>query len=190
MMGDINLSMLETEKLIAFFVGEELEQRKKAGEYKGSFAPVTHFFGYQGRAAHPSFFDCCLGSTLGFAAGVALDNGVNCSAIAVKDLTKHPSEWRVGTVPVLSMLRSHPKVGYKRQQLVVPSQEVELTDLPYQVFKSQERHWRTDDKYCNPGPIQFHDVGFNGVSMTLQAVDKADSNITAEIKGLCNAIHN
>lgn len=88
------------------------------------------------------------------------------------------------------MLRSHPKVGYKRQQLVVPSQEVELTDLPYQVFKSQERHWRTDDKYCNPGPIQFHDVGFNGVSMTLQAVDKADSNITAEIKGLCNAIHN
>ena len=76
-MGDINLSMLETEKLIAYFVSEELKARKKKGEYKGSFAPVTHFFGYQGRAAHPSYFDCCLGSTLGFAAGIALDNGLN-----------------------------------------------------------------------------------------------------------------
>lgn len=89
-MGEINYSMLETEKLIAHFVAEELKKRKKAGQYKGSFSPVTHFFGYQGRAAHPSYFDCCLGSTLGFAAGVALDSGVNCSAVSIKDLTKQP----------------------------------------------------------------------------------------------------
>jgi len=56
--GEVNLSQLETEKLISYFVAEELERRKKKGLYKGSFAPVTHFFGYQGRASHPSTFDC------------------------------------------------------------------------------------------------------------------------------------
>ena len=89
-MGDINLSMLETEKLIAYFVSEELKKRKQKGEYKGSFAPVTHFFGYQGRAAHPTYFDCCLGSTLGYAAAAARDNHVNAAAISIKDLTKSP----------------------------------------------------------------------------------------------------
>lgn len=67
-LGDINLSRLETEKLVAHFVAEELKVRKAAKAYNGTFTPVTHFFGYQGRAAHPSALDCSLGSTLGFAA--------------------------------------------------------------------------------------------------------------------------
>jgi 6-phosphofructokinase len=67
-LGDINLSRLETEKLLAHFVAEELKVRAAAKTYKGTFTPVTHFFGYQGRAAHPTAFDCSLGSTLGFAA--------------------------------------------------------------------------------------------------------------------------
>merc|ERR1712216_84935 len=73
------------------------------------FTPVTHFFGYQGRAAHPSAFDCSLGSTLGFASGVQLDAGVNGCAVAVKDVTRHPSQWRVGAVPILALLQPAPK---------------------------------------------------------------------------------
>lgn len=98
------MSHLETEKLLAHFVAEELQKRKAAKQYSGKFAPVTHFFGYQARAAHPSPYDCSLGSTLGFAAGVMLDAGINASAIAVKDTLRPPSQWRVGAVPILAML--------------------------------------------------------------------------------------
>ena len=70
--GSVNLSQIETEKLISYFVKLELDKRKKKGTYEGTFAPVTHFFGYQGRAAHPSLFDCNLGSTLGYTAAALL----------------------------------------------------------------------------------------------------------------------
>ena len=98
-----------------------MARRKKVGQFKGSFAPVTHFFGYQGRAAHPSHFDCSLGSTLGYGAACLLDAGLTNMAVSVKDLTNKPSKWRVGGVPILSMMDHHPKSGYKREDLVVPS---------------------------------------------------------------------
>ena len=151
--GEVNLSQIETEKLLAYFVSEEIAKRKAAGVFKGSFAPVTHFFGYQGRAAHPSYFDCCLGSTLGYAAASILDAELTGLAVSVKELTNKPTQWRVGGVPILALLRSQPKSGYKRNELVVASQEVNLTDLPYQVFKANERAWRFIDHYCNPGPV-------------------------------------
>ena len=188
--ADINFSQLETERLIAYFVDQELKKRKKAKQYNGSFAPVTHFFGYQGRSAHPSSFDCSLGSTCGFAAGVLLDSGVNGAAVAVKDVIKHPSQWRIGSVPILALLRSQPKVGYARQALSVPSQEVELTDVAYQYHKSKERNWKMEDKYCNPGPIQYTDLGHDSVSESLRHLFSNESDVTEQIKGLCNAIHN
>lgn len=104
--GEVNLSQLETEKLIAHFVAEELRERKAKKQYEGAFAPVTHFFGYQGRAAHPSAFDCDLGSTLGFAAAALLDAGLTGLAVSAKDLTKPAEHWRVGGVPILALLRS------------------------------------------------------------------------------------
>ena len=119
--GEINLSQIETEKLLAYFVSEEIAKRKAKGEYKGSFAPVTHFFGYQGRAAHPSYFDCCLGSTLGYSAATLIDSDLTGMAVTVKELTNKPTEWRVGGVPILALLRSQPKSGYKRNELVVAS---------------------------------------------------------------------
>jgi hypothetical protein len=79
--------------------------------------------------------------------------------VAVKDVTKNPLEWRIGGVPLLAMLRSQPKAGYRRHELVVPSQEVTLNDIPYQLFKAKERLWRFEDHYCNPGPIQYIDAG-------------------------------
>lgn len=151
--GEVNLSHLETEKLMAYFVADELRRRKAAGTYTGSFAPVTHFFGYQGRAAHPSLFDCSLGSTMGFAAACLLEGGVTGHAVSVKELVNKPEGWRAGGVPIVALLRSQPKAGYQRHELVVPSQEVGLADTPYQVLKANERDWRFVDHYCNPGPI-------------------------------------
>ena len=68
-------------------VNEELQKRKKKGLYKGSFAPVTHYFGYQGRSGHPSLFDCSLGSTCGFAAGAMVEAGLTGLAVAVRQVT-------------------------------------------------------------------------------------------------------
>jgi pyrophosphate--fructose-6-phosphate 1-phosphotransferase len=44
--GTTKISQIETEKLLAYFVEEELKERTKNGTYKGAFAPVTHYFGY------------------------------------------------------------------------------------------------------------------------------------------------
>ena len=147
------MSQLETEKLIAHFVSEELKRRKAKGTYKGSFAPVTHFFGYQGRAAHPSFFDCSLASAYGFGAACLIEHGLTGLGVSVKDVTKSPDKWRLGGVPLLALLRSQPKSGFRRHELAIPSQEVSLSDVPYQKFKAKERLWRFEDHYCNPGPI-------------------------------------
>ena len=190
MSGEVNLSQLETEKLIAHFVALELEKRKTRGVYTGTFSPVTHFFGYQGRCAHPSLFDCSLGSTLGFGAAALLELGLTALAVCVKELTNGPAEWRVGGVPILALLRSQPKAGYKRHELVVPSQEVGLTDTPYQVLKANERAWRFVDHYCNPGPIQYMDKGAGSVSDTIEALYKVETDIADQIKGLCNAVRN
>ena len=73
--------------------------------------------------------------------------------ITAKELTSEATLWRVGAVPLMALLRSAPKAGYKRNELTVPSQEVQLSDRPYQEFKANERHWRFIDHYVNPGPI-------------------------------------
>ena len=175
--GDFNLSQIETEKLIAYFVSAELKRRKALGQYNGSFGPVTHFFGYQGRAAHPSLFDCQLGTALGFSAAALLEGGANAMCVTIKDLTKKVSEWRAGGVPILALLRSQPKSGYKRHELVVPSQEVQLDDPAYQALKANEREWRYVDHYSNPGPIQYADKGFDARTDTIQLMHNADQGI-------------
>lgn len=115
MSGEVNLSQLETEKLLAYFVGNELKRRASKNLYSGKFAPVTHFFGYQGRSAHPTLFDCSLGSTLGFGAACLLEGGLTGVAVSVKELTQSPVNWRVGGVPILSVMSSQPKSGYTRR---------------------------------------------------------------------------
>ena len=98
--GSIKLASIETEKLISFLVEAELKERKAKGSYKGSFAPVSHYFGYQGRSGHPSKFDCSLGSTSGFAAAVLIEQGLTGMAVAVRQCTQPVSAWRVGGVPI------------------------------------------------------------------------------------------
>jgi pyrophosphate--fructose-6-phosphate 1-phosphotransferase len=137
--GTVKLSQLETEKLLAYFVDLELKKRKQKGTYKGVFSPVTHYFGYQGRCSHPSLFDSQLGSTYGFAAGVLVENNLTGYSVTAQQLTNNTRDWRVGGVPLLSLLRSQPKSGFKRSDLVVPSEEVDLLGETYQRMKAVER---------------------------------------------------
>jgi len=92
-------------------VEEELKIRKRLGHYKGTFAQVTSFFGYQGRSGHPSHFDCSLGSTLGFTAGILIEHELTGVAVSVSNLTKKLDEWRVGGVPILELLKAQTKAG-------------------------------------------------------------------------------
>jgi len=151
--GSVKLSHIETEKLIAYFVQIELEKRKKAGTYKGSFAPVTHFFGYQGRSGHPSAFDCSLGSTCGFAAGVLIERNLTGLTVAVRQVTQPVKKWRIGAVPILAMIHSHPKEGFQRSALVVRSEDVRLDARPFQALRHKMKTWKHEDRYRNPGPI-------------------------------------
>lgn len=153
MSGTIQISKIETEKLLAHFVDLELKKRKKKGTYNGSFASVTHYFGYQGRCSHPSLFDCSLGSTYGFTAAVLIENGLTGLCVTTQQITSSPNKWRVGGVPLLAILRSQPKSGYRRADLVIPSDEVDLQGETYQRMKAIERGWRLVDHYSNPGPI-------------------------------------
>lgn len=151
--GTTKISQIETEKLIAYYVEQELARRKKQKKYAGSFAPVTHYFGYQGRCSHPSIFDCQLGSTYGFTAGVLIDHGLTAMCTTIQQITGKPSKWRVGGVPLLSLMRSQPKSGFARKDLVCQSEEVDLNGEIYQRMKAVERGWRYVDCYSNPGPI-------------------------------------
>jgi 6-phosphofructokinase 1 len=154
--GSIKLSLIETEKLISFFVEKELNERKKRGTYSGSFAPVSHYFGYQGRSGHPSLFDCSLGSTTGFAAGVLIQQGLTGMAVSVRQCTQPASQWRVGGVPIVALVHAHPKTGFKRTDLVVRSEDLSLTSVQFQTLKAKLRSWKMEDHYVNPGPIQFY----------------------------------
>ena len=190
--GSIKLAAIETEKLISFFVEKELNERKAKGLYKGSFAPVSHYFGYQGRSGHPSMFDCSLGSTTGFAAAVLVEQGLTGMAVAVRQITQAASQWRVGGVPILAMVKSHPKAGFKRTDLVVRSENLSLTGVPFQTLKSKLRTWKMQDCYVNPGPIQFkHDENEDkDIAQSLRLTFEKSDDLTEEIRGLCNSIQN
>jgi hypothetical protein len=88
------------------------------------------------------------------------------------------------------MLRSQPKSGFKKAQLVVPSEEVDLNGEIYQTLKTVERSWRHVDHYSNPGPIQYYDFGNNDMNETLKTIYKDRTSITQDITGLCRAISN
>lgn len=187
--SSVKLSHIETEKLVAYLVDEELKKRKAAGTYKAAFAPVTHFFGYQGRCGHPSLFDCSLGSTYGFAAGVLLENGLNALTVTINSVNNAPSEWRVGGVPILSMLKSQPKSGFPSTQLVVNSEMVDLEGKPYQQLKSVQRSWISVDQYKNPGPIQFYlKDQQHEVPLVINQLYSQTTNLSEEIRGLCHSI--
>ena len=94
---------METEKLLAIMVGEELKRRKNAGTYSGSFATVTHYLGYQGRSALPTLLDCDLGTNYGFTAGVLVASGVTGYCVTARGLAGSVDEWHIGAIPLISM---------------------------------------------------------------------------------------
>eukprot|EP01015_Nassula_variabilis_P010208 TRINITY_DN1814_c0_g1_i8.p1 TRINITY_DN1814_c0_g1~~TRINITY_DN1814_c0_g1_i8.p1 ORF type:complete len:573 (+),score=117.46 TRINITY_DN1814_c0_g1_i8:66-1784(+) len=153
--GSIQLTQIETEKLFAHLVAQELKKRKAQNKYNGSFNSITHFFGYQGRCSFPSQFDCELGNTYGFTAGVLIESQLTGYCVSIRGLTADISGWFCGGIPLVSMTHVKSKSSYGINKAIITSSEVDLRKGPFLRLKDQREGWRLIDHYTNPGPIQF-----------------------------------
>ena len=166
--GNVQLSLIETEKLLSETVARELEIRKIKGLYKGKFNPIQHFFGYEGRAGMPSNFDAHYCYALGFVAALLLDEKVSGYMCFVSHLKAPVSQWAIGGVPLVSLMNM--EVRHGKEKPVIKKALLDMEDAPYLFYAKEREKWQTEDLYRFPGPTQYcgdDDVSFS-VPLTLQ----------------------
>ncbi|ANQ07486.1 6-phosphofructokinase [Plasmodium coatneyi] len=154
---------LETEQLLLQMVKEELHQRKQEGKYSGSFMGLTHFFGYQGRSSLPSEFDCKLAYSYGHAASIVIESGLTGYIVSIRGLCGNIKDWKLFAIPFISLMNILPrgqdskylKSASKGDLPVIPSAPVDLNGKAYRSLKIALQKWQMEDRFCNPGPIQF-----------------------------------
>lgn len=186
--GSVQLSLIETERLLADLVAKELRDRKKTGTYNGSFAPVCHFFGYQGRCSFPSVFDCSLASTYGATAAALIAAGVTGYMTTARGLSGAVDQWRVGAIPITSILKIKAKSQYGRNKVLVPSAEVDLKAPAFQKYLSERKSWGRNDLFSNPGPIQYFSDAKNMVNLTLKHNHQNYLTLLEQINSTCAKI--
>lgn len=139
--GNVQVENVEAEKLLAYLVGEELKKRKKEKKYNGSFATVTHYFGYQGRSALPTILDCNLGATYGFTAGALITSGVTGYCPTARGLINPLDDWCLGAIPLISMLSVSHKSSYGKIKAIVESADVDLNGESFKELKRTRGEW-------------------------------------------------
>ncbi|CEL94756.1 unnamed protein product [Vitrella brassicaformis CCMP3155] len=159
-MGEMRFTHIETEQLLRQMVQQELEKRRSYGRYSGKFQAVTHFFGYQGRSSMPSEFDAQLGFTHGHLAAMCVESGLTGYLTTVRGLCGPASTWKMGAVPFPCLLKVLPRSGDEVNVVLenvplVPSAEVDLEGKAFRWMKNSISGWEMEDRFCNPGPIQF-----------------------------------
>ena len=150
--GNVQVSRIETEKLLIYFVEKELKTLKEEGKYNGKFSSYSHFFGYEGRSAFPSNFDCNYCYTLGYTAFLLIEAGYTGYIVSVKNLKNDVRDWKVGAVPLVSMLNVERRSG--KDKLVIKKALVELNGKPFLQWKEIEKE-ATKTNYRYPGSIQY-----------------------------------
>ena len=151
--GNVQVSLIETEKLLGEMVKTKLEEMKAEGKYVGSFGAQYHFFGYEGRCAAPSNFDADYCYTLGFAAAALVSEGKTGYMSSVRNLTAPADEWIAGGVPTTMMMNMEKRHGHMKP--VIQKALVELDGAPYKYFKSKRGEWAYNTNFIYPGPIQY-----------------------------------
>ena len=153
--GNVQVSLIETEKLLIEMVARRLAEMKEAGQYKGKFATQHHFFGYEGRCAVPSNFDADYCYSLGQTAATLIVAGKTGYMAIVRNLTRPAAEWIAGGVPITMMMNMERRNG--KLKPVIQKALVDLQGKPYQYFVSHREQWAmSDDTYIFPGPIQYY----------------------------------
>ena len=151
--GNVQVSLIETEKLLSDMVAAKLDEWKKEGKYCGKFAAQHHFFGYEGRCAAPSNFDADYCYALGVSAAHLIANGKTGYMAIVKNLSASTDEWKAGGVPITMMMNMERRNGEMKP--VIRKALVELDGAPFKKFAENRDEWARETCYVYPGPIQY-----------------------------------
>ncbi|MDO4198034.1 MAG: diphosphate--fructose-6-phosphate 1-phosphotransferase [Erysipelotrichaceae bacterium] len=152
--GNVQVSLIESEKLFSALVKDKLDARKKAGTYKGKFSPLHHFFGYEGRCAFPSNFDADYCYSLGYNAFMLIQYGYNGYLSKVSNLSKPAEEWVAGGMPITKMMNIERRHGEDKP--VIRKALVELDGKPFKYFEAHRDAWAVETAYTYPGAIQYY----------------------------------
>ncbi len=151
--GNVQVSLIETEKLLSDMVAVKLAQWKEEGKYVGKFAAQHHFFGYEGRCAAPSNFDADYCYSLGYTASMLIVNGKTGYMSSVRNTTAPAEEWIAGGVPITMMMNMERRHGEMKP--VIQKALVKLDGAPFKAFAAQRERWAIETDYVYPGPIQY-----------------------------------
>lgn len=151
--GNVQVSLIETEKLLGEMVKARLDEMKKDGKFVGKFGVQYHFFGYEGRCAAPSNFDADYCYSLGYTAAVLVASGKTGYMSSVRNTTAPASEWIAGGVPITMMMNMEKRHGHMKP--VIQKALVKLDGAPFKYFLSKRGEWAIKTDYIYPGPIQY-----------------------------------
>ncbi len=151
--GNVQVSLIETEKLLSEMVGNRLKQLKAEGKYDGKFSPLHHFFGYEGRCAAPSNFDADYCYALGFNAAMLINAGKTGYMSSLRNLTKPSVQWLAGGIPISMMFNMERRHGEMKP--VIQKALVKLDGTPFKRFAAKRDDWAINTQYVYPGPIQY-----------------------------------
>ena len=151
--GNVQVSLIETEKLLSRMVATKLDAWKKEGKFNGKFSAQHHFFGYEGRCAAPSNYDADYCYSLGYNASRLIVNGKTGYMSIIKNTTAPAAEWIAGGVPITMMMNMERRNGAMKP--VIRKALVELDGAPFKFFVAHREEWAKNTCYVYPGPIQY-----------------------------------
>ncbi|MDO4489439.1 MAG: diphosphate--fructose-6-phosphate 1-phosphotransferase, partial [Eubacteriales bacterium] len=152
--GNVQVSLIESEKLFSALVKANLDERKKAGAYTGKFNALHHFLGYEGRCAFPSNFDADYCYSLGYNAFMLIQYGYTGYLSKVSNLSKPAEEWIAGGMPITKMMNIERRHGEDKP--VIRKALVELNGKPFTYFAERRDQWAAETCYLYPGAIQYY----------------------------------
>ncbi len=152
--GNVQVSLIETDKLLVYMVEDVLNGMKARGTYKGKFKTHTHFFGYEGRCSFPSNFDADYTYTLGYTASLLCMNGCSGYMSSVRNLCGAAENWIPGGVPMTRMMHLERRHGADKP--VIKKALVDLDGQPFKTFAAKRGTWANETHYIYPGPIQYY----------------------------------
>ncbi len=152
--GNVQVSLIESEKLFSALVADKLAERKAKGTYNGKFGPLHHFFGYEGRCAFPSNFDSDYCYSIGYNATMLIQYGYTGYLSKVSNLSYPANEWVAGGMPITKMMNMERRHGEDKP--VIKKALVELDGAPFKFFAANREKWAVETSYLYPGAIQYY----------------------------------
>ena len=151
--GNVQVSKIETEKLLIEMISSRLDEMKSAGQFSGKFSAHSHFFGYEGRCAFPSNFDADYCYSLGFNAFALINFGLTGYLSSVRNLTQPADQWIAGGVPLTMMMNMEKRHGEMKP--VIQKALVRLDGPVFKQLQDNREDWAMNDRYLFPGAVQY-----------------------------------